>query len=365
MFSPSLLGDLLWVSYSRLALGQVGQLRLAPDGVSPGPPDGVACNFGGPLPDYYATAFSVLADQLRPAGYQTIQVGFDWRKEIVDQGRSLAGRILAQVDPGDPCAIVAHSHGGLVARAAWSLLVGSGESARVRRIVTLGAPHRGSYAAPGISCLARSEAYQVAALSQVSLAINLGGVPPTLIDPPRWTVADVAALAASWPALYELYPALPPTPEDPQRAALYDARLWPVARGVQQRWLDYAATTYAAWRDSSASIPPASVLTTVGGTGWPTTDGLVVPSALGSPAALGSTDQGDGTVTLASALVPGSRTYTVQLRHADLPRVLALSGDLAVWVQETVPSHPSQPWRQGFFQAGPPVPSSCFLSPAG
>ncbi|HUR28313.1 MAG TPA: alpha/beta hydrolase, partial [Planctomycetota bacterium] len=78
---------------------------------------------------------------LRAAGYDTALLDYDWRRDVASLGKLLAQRIAA--DGRDDVAIVCHSMGGLVARAA--LAHGPGE--RVSRVVMLGTPNSGSYGA--------------------------------------------------------------------------------------------------------------------------------------------------------------------------------------------------------------------------
>ena len=233
-----------WVSYTQLALGYVGRLRLAADGISPGPPDGVQLYPGAPLPDYYAAATAQLAADLAPSGYTVVPYGYDWRLSCQTTGTALANRIRADVDASDPCSIVGHSLGGLVARLAWRSLVGTGESGLVRRIVTLGTPHYGSYGAVRIWSLDSEVSTQLSYLSLASIAVY-GGLVAEL-NGRVWSPSRVAALASTWPSLYETMPSLlaPDVASDPNRAALYGTG-WPADRGVSQAWLQYAARRVA------------------------------------------------------------------------------------------------------------------------
>src|SRR5271170_4445352 len=69
----------LWIDYTSLALGRLGQARLASDGVSPGGPDGVQLYYGAALEDYYATAIASLVQSMRGTGYEFRAAQFDWR----------------------------------------------------------------------------------------------------------------------------------------------------------------------------------------------------------------------------------------------------------------------------------------------
>jgi pimeloyl-ACP methyl ester carboxylesterase len=78
--------------------------------------------------------------RLEIAGFRPIFFPFDWRRDLFDLGRALLDHIEAN-DERD-VAIVAHSMGGLVARAALAL----DRHARIARVVQLGAPNAGSFA---------------------------------------------------------------------------------------------------------------------------------------------------------------------------------------------------------------------------
>lgn len=77
---------------------------------------------------------------LQSAGFTVRCFAYDWRRDIADTGAVFA-RVLAANTARD-LSVVAHSMGGLVARIALRTEAGQ----RVRRLVTLGTPHRGSFA---------------------------------------------------------------------------------------------------------------------------------------------------------------------------------------------------------------------------
>jgi len=334
MFTGGPGGQLLWVSYSRIALGQLGKLRLAGDGINPGLPDGVVCTPGGPLEPYYLPCLTALRQQLTPYGYSVFPWGFDWRKDIIAAGNDLAAAIRNVATPADPCSIVGHSQGGLVARAAWASLVASGESNLVRRIVTLGTPHQGSYSPVRVFSLTDPLIGQLAGATQL-LSFVLNVVPPNIYFP-AYSPAELSQLAGTWPGLYQLLP-VPGSPDssnDPSRDYLFNAANWPSDRGIDAGWLNAASTTFAAFQLNPATFPPAWVLTTAAGTGLPTAYKLSSPSLLGTDAALSFTGQGDGQVTHSSAWVTNSARYLVNCRHSDLPNEVGQSGQLAAWVRD-------------------------------
>ncbi len=78
---------------------------------------------------------------LRKAGYDAVLLDYDWRHDIASLGQRLAERII--VDGRDNVALVAHSMGGLVSRAALTHAAG----AKVSQLIMLGTPNTGSLAA--------------------------------------------------------------------------------------------------------------------------------------------------------------------------------------------------------------------------
>ncbi len=349
-----------WVSYSTFAVGGIGRMRLAPDGISPGAPDGVQLYPGAPLPDYYDVALLSMERTLRPLGYVVQSLGYDWRLSARVTGPILAQRLRELVRPDDPCALVCHSFGGIVARFAWRELARTGDTGLVRRIVTLGTPHWGSYAIPALW------SYDDPTLQQLGI---LTGSAITILSPPVayatgrvWSADRIAALTASWPSSYEVLPSLlaPSAGADPHRAAVYDG-LWPANRGVSLVRLSEAREVFQPLLASAATRPPAWVMTTVAGHYLTTPSRLLVPDQLGDPGVIGTESDADGKVCVADALLEGSAQVEVVAAHNDIPAVVAGDGLLADLVAEVrVPPAPPPPPRvvpgtMHVVLAGPPV----------
>jgi len=336
-------GPVLWVSYTLLALGQIGKARLAPDGESPGPPDGVTCVPTGPLADYYQPTIDVLSRDLASAGYSVVGAGFDWRRSPAILGAQLAGTIRALATADNPLSIVAHSYGGIVARFAWYFLGQNNETNLVRRLVTLGTPHQGTYTPVAVFSQDEETFRQIFWLSGlVRGALSPGG---SVILLPQWSMADLTQLAMTWPALYALFPLLDSAdaPNDPYRANLYNAANWPAGLQPNAAWLDYSRVTLGTVLRDPSSMPPPQVLTTVAGAGVPTFATLETPAILGNSAGLSVTDQGDGRVTVTSALVAGAAAYTLPVRHSDLTVSSMVLDHLAAWVLAERPPPPPPP----------------------
>lgn len=331
--------DVVWIDTTALLFGRVRELALDADGVSPLPPNGRFLFPQGPLADYYGAAVELLRVQLAFDGYEVRTHGWDWRKKTRGAGEALAARIRFEATPATPATIVGHSHGGLVARAAWASLVATSETNLVRRIITLGTPHAGSY-----NAVAVIGAYDpsVTKLSQVSLiggglALASGLPNPFLPMDNR----EVAAIAATWPGIYDLLPALSPfaIAIDPLRPLLYDAANWRDNTWVQQAWLTYARDEWQAFLRTTASVPPSNVFTCVSSTGFPTAYKLEQVIRFGLPGTMTLTSEADSLVTVGSARVDGCRIATTIGIHSSLATDLTNSGELRELILEegTVP----------------------------
>jgi pimeloyl-ACP methyl ester carboxylesterase len=119
--------NVIWLDPVSIGLGRLVDLTLAANG-SPGSivPLGVL-----------SFAYMALKLRLRAAGYDADFAPFDWRRDIRDLGAELAKLIEGT---GVPTHLVAHSMGGLVARAALAH-----SPPNLGRVVTLGTPNFGSY----------------------------------------------------------------------------------------------------------------------------------------------------------------------------------------------------------------------------
>jgi hypothetical protein len=350
-----------WVSYTTMLTGQMTDLGLATDGVSPSPFGGKALVIGGPLPDYYGSTISVLQAQLSPLGWQVVPWGYDFRLSLLSTGALLAAAVQATATPQSPCVIVAASGGGLVARVAYSILVAAGQGNLLQRLITLGTPHQGSYAAVQLFTGESSVLFGIAVLGFLSSLVAPFEAP---LEPYSATsVADLVKVIATWPAYYQIMPFLGSVDNvtDPNRPKLYTANNW---QGVQlsQNWLNLASETFDPLMAQPSSLPPAWQLTTFAGSNLSTADTLLNPSKLGTIYAYGSVLQGDGAVTVASAIVPASWQYVLAAAHNDIPFAAAQSGVLASEVTAIrgpttpVPGQTVEGNAMVYTLAGPPIP---------
>jgi hypothetical protein len=277
---------LLWLNAPRLGLGGLRQLELNAKNIKP-----VAL-----VPDTYGALLKHLS-----ASYNVEAFGYDWRQSVVDAGERLATAIQAELDAGRAVRILAHSLGGLVARAMiatrpklWDTVLAKGG-----RLVQLGTPTRGSFAIPRVLWGVDSSVKMLA-----------------MIDPAP--LDDLCAIFASWPGVLEMLPDTRAIANGPQ-IDFFDHQWWVNHRGQK------AAPTreaLAAARQVRNKLDGAELrgAVYVAGIASQTIDGLEF--ADGEPV-WKVTAAGDGTVPYALGRLsrPGD--------HLDVYYANAIHGDLA------------------------------------
>ncbi|MGH8310533.1 MAG: esterase/lipase family protein, partial [Steroidobacteraceae bacterium] len=233
---------------------------------------------------------------LEIAGYQANFHAFDWRRSIDSLGRELMARIRRE--RAASVALVAHSMGGLVARAAMA----HDRHRRIARLIMLATPNQGSFA----PVLALRGAYPpVRRIAQ--------------LDHQHDAETHAQHVFATFPGLYQLLPA----PESFDAFDLYDPDSWPRDVRAPRRELLRNALRV---RERLAIPDERCVL--IAGIEQPTITGL---SRRDGTFAYHVTHAGDGTVPIEMALTAGIDTYFVREDHSELPhhnRVVAAVVDL-------------------------------------
>jgi pimeloyl-ACP methyl ester carboxylesterase len=264
--------DILWLDPLDIQLGRLDALRL--------PGDTAVRPLGVVLFSYLRLRLA-----LRARGFEVLCHDYDWRLPVATLGQGLAERVRAQGDRR--LAIVAHSMGGLVSRAALALP----QTAQVERLVLLGTPNAGSFAAVqalrGTYAVVRKVARLVRRASAEQLATGIFN---------------------TFPSLYELLPTGPCAPQAP----LFEPRSWP-RRGPQPQ---AALLRAAATLPQTLAAADARVSTVVG-VGCETVTAL---RRRGEDFVYTLTRHGDGTVPVASAELPGARNYYARVAHSELTR---------------------------------------------
>ncbi|HLQ12788.1 MAG TPA: hypothetical protein VK130_06030 [Steroidobacteraceae bacterium] len=264
--------DLIWLDPQDVMEGGLYRLRL---------PEATGLVPLGALP------FSYLALQLRlrAAGFTVHMHDYDWRLNLSDLSASFLARLRA--DPAESLLIVAHSMGGLIARSA----LGAADLARLRRLITLGTPHGGSYGAVQALRGTYPVVRRLAALDRVHDAEALS--------------ADVFN---TFPSIHQMVPG----PGGAQPEDLFDIGNWPSSGPRPDPHLLQEGRAFL------AALPrPDERCIAIAGTQQRTVTGVHLA---GDEFHYDISNAGDGTVPLQSAHLPGGCNYYVRCEHSALPR---------------------------------------------
>lgn len=241
---------------------------------------------GAPIVPLGAVLYSYLKLKLRlrAAGFAVTLYDYDWRLDIEALGQALAARLREHA--GQAVAIVAHSMGGLVSRAALALP----DTRHVERVVLLGTPNRGAFA----PLQALRGTYSVV---RNIARLDLGHASLELAER-VWT---------GFPSLYQMLPG--PHGDGPD---LTNPMQWPLTAPAPR-----LALLERARRWHGALPKPDERFTAVAGVARPTVtaaqrgeDGFVYTVTRG----------GDGTVPTFSAAPEGMRAYYTRAAHSELTR---------------------------------------------
>ena len=263
--------DIVWLDPIDIQLGRLATLRVP--GAAHVVPLGVVL-----------FSYLRLKLYLRAHGLAAEFHDYDWRLPVAQLGGALAERVRAA---GGRVAIVAHSMGGLVARAALAL-AGTGN---VERLVLLGTPHCGSFAAVQAVRGTYAVVRKVARLADTATAESLA-----------------AEVFSSFPSLYDLLP----VGAGGGATDLFDARAWP-ASGPQPR----APLMQAALAARARLAPPDERFISIVGVDQET---VTAVTRRNDDFVYTLTRQGDGTVPAASAVLAGVRSAYARVAHSDLTR---------------------------------------------
>jgi hypothetical protein len=269
---PPLPNDVLWVDPIDISIGRLSSLRL--------PAAARIVSLGVVLYSYLR-----LKLQLRAAGFSVSFHDYDWRLGVDELGRAFAERL--RKEPASRLAIVAHSMGGLVSRAA-VVLPGA---ERVERVLLLGSPNFGSFAT--IQALRGTYAVvrKIARLTNGSSAEFLA-----------------SEIFNTFPSLYQMLPAA----NCSDGTDLFDANAWPNSGPrPNATLLEHARTV------QSALAQPDSRFACIVGIGQETVTGI---ARRGDDFVYTVTRHGDGTVPVISAALPGAPTHYAPVAHSDLTR---------------------------------------------
>lgn len=274
--------DTIWFDPVSLRRGDITRLKLNAQG-----------NSQLTSLDVVPVIHSLLRLRLKVTGFSVEYYHYDWRKSLASLGKELAQHIAGL--PGT-VRIVAHSMGGLVARAA--LKAGAD---KVDRVVMLGTPNRGSFASV-----------------EVLQGVNANVVIVDKLDPHHDAEQLTRSVFSTFPSIYELLP----RPAIYDRIDLFKPDNWPVGRyHPPTARLQSAVSTWKRLTDAD------SRLHLIAGYGQDTVTDLSADD--NSQFVYHRTFEGDGTVPLKMCELPGvptryvSESHTGLLRHRDVARAVA------------------------------------------
>jgi pimeloyl-ACP methyl ester carboxylesterase len=281
-FRRTLIDDVIWINPVDFARGNLTELALD------GPPSKVE-----PL-GVILLAYLKLKLSLQIEGFDAAFYPFDWRQPIPALGAALADKIRGD---GQDVHLVAHSMGGLVARAALKRGL-----PQVKRLVMLGTPNYGSFAVPQALRGTYSVVRMVAAVDTKHSAEQLA-----------------EQVFSSFPGLAQMLP----WREKFSAIDLYDLDAWPQT-GPRPR----AAVLAGVEPSHAALAAPDDRFALIAGINH---DTAVAASIVNGDLAYTQSRAGDGTVPLALAQLAGVPTYFVDEEHGNLAnngQVAAATADL-------------------------------------
>jgi pimeloyl-ACP methyl ester carboxylesterase len=284
--------DLLWIDPSDIVSGRLTELRLPGSVAVTSGPRGAGPRGARSLPPLQpmgAIVYSYLALKLRlsAAGFDVVLHDYDWRGDVMAQGQVLAARLAG--DDGRELALIGHSMGALLARAALARYGRGAGAERITRVIGLGAPHGGSIAAVQALRATYPIVGRLAAIDR------------------RHDAQALTRLAfRGFLSLYQLLPAPDATLD------LFDAHSWPASGARPDARLLRAARGFAG-QLATADQRFVSIV----GTGQRTVTGI---ERRGAQFRYRLSSAGDGTVASACATLAGARSYCLRCEHGELPR---------------------------------------------
>jgi pimeloyl-ACP methyl ester carboxylesterase len=255
------------------------------------------CTAGAsPLQPLGAIVYSYLALKLRlaAAGFGVVLYDYDWRGDLTAAGGVLASRLEAE--PAERLALVGHSMGGLLARAALAQCSAGSAGERIQRLVGIGTPHGGSIAAVQALRATYPTVCRLAAIDRLHDSATLSNVFRT------------------FPSLYQMLPSAG------TRLDLFDPASWP-RDGAQP---DQALLQAARGFDAGLASADQRFVCIIG-TGQRTVIGV---ERRGQQFRYAISAAGDGTVAAVRATLPGARNYSLRCEHSELTRNSAVAAGL-------------------------------------
>lgn len=274
----------VWLHYRALAAGGLGDLAdLGTKNVKP----------VGLVGDSYRELCEYLS-----GSHEVIPFAYDWRRSVADAAKLLAIELdKALARSKQPVRIVAHSMGGLVARA---MIAASGDlwdricERDGGRLLMLGTPNRGSHD------IVEALLGTAATVQQLAL-LDL-----------THTTAQVSGIVANFPGVLELLP---------QEGKFFDDATWQAYRASRSGAALPDKGLLSNARSVLDQLKPDAVMSHtdrvlyVAGTSGRTVTGVDI---VDGRVVLSVTTEGDGRVTYQSGRLPGVPVWYMEATHGDL-----------------------------------------------
>jgi pimeloyl-ACP methyl ester carboxylesterase len=270
--------NLLWIDPTDFHAGGITALRLTDSPVEP---------LGSILYTYLRLKLA-----LQAAGFHVRVFDYDWRRGIGELGAALAQRLAEDAAPR--LAIVGHSMGGLLGRVA---VTDARLQARdIANLITLGTPHRGSYAPVQALRGTHATVRRIAQLDPLHSAEQLS-----------------QEIFAGFPALYDMLPDGAPD--------LFASESWPAGMpGPRHELLVRARELRARMQSLDARV---RAIVGVG------RDTVTAIERRGGDFEYVLTRNGDGTVPAEFARAGADTTWYARVAHSDLPRDAGIAASVA------------------------------------
>lgn len=271
--------DTVWLDRERLANGELAKLAINQLGIKP----------AGIVSECFESLIDALSEQ-----FEVHVHDYDWRNSLKDEVKLLAARVEEALQKNRKLYLLAHSSGGLLARAllAYQKPIWENFCKRGGRLLMLGTPNQGSYA---LLELLTGEAELIRMLDLLDDKLDL---------------AAICKQFRSYPGILEL---LPHSRSDWREAFL--ATLDESEKQVIAKLLDAAA---AVTKEIASAVDPLYMYS-VEGKADSTVGGIAVKK-IGKQGVLSFLDSpmGDGFVTTELSRLAGVSTWTMDAVHGEL-----------------------------------------------
>jgi pimeloyl-ACP methyl ester carboxylesterase len=294
----------LWLNLLKIARQGLDILKL--DSAGANPSDGITqISAKGLLVKYYGEMLLSLGARWNVQPYP-----YDWRRDLETEAVGLH-RFIREKFAGKPVSIVAHSMGGLVARALWksSPKADSGEPL-LRRLIMLGTPNLGSFEVPMIFAGIQDTVKKLIMLTHPFLSVFNH-------DEARRRLLSVIS---SFPGVYQMAPQKGFGADILRKAAAYQAVNKDVVQAHLNRGVDF-------FQRLENVVDPDRMIY-VAGYGFETIVGVDTSLPLDRLSSYWANDAGDGKVPHELGLLKDVPTYYVHEQHGNLPANSLVQGAL-------------------------------------